>query len=318
MKSFTLIETLIVIFVFALILGALFGFIVMAYRMQSYSWEQSVAVDEARQGIETMVRELRKTGIGENGSYPLEKAEDKEIIFYSDIDKDGKTERVRYFLGTVNSGSQTSECQTSVAGGFCSADFTNFLKGILKTASVKVSVDGDFGMSNEYAEIYADGNYLGRICQSGCSDCPGAWQGTQNFDVANFAADNSILFRAESSSRVEPQCPHSMKVRFEFSWTEELADLAHEFRKGVIEPTGSPVVYDLDQEKVSILSSYVRNSPPIFEYFDKQGNKIVEYPARLVDTKLIKVFLVINVNLNQTPNDFELESSVQLRNLKNE
>jgi type II secretory pathway pseudopilin PulG len=324
MRSFTLIETLVVIGIFTLILGALFGSVVMLYRTYGYTWQQSLAIDEARRGIETMVKEIRGARTGDNGAFAIEKAEDKEFIFYSDIDGDGKTERVRYFLGTARSGTQIQECQTSVKGGTCSVNFSNFLQGTLVSAQVKVSLDGDFGASNEYAEIFADGTKLSNLCQggsSGCSDCPGTWQGTTVFNVAQQAADNSISFLADATSQVDPQCPHAMKAKFEFSWMENLAGFAHEFRKGVIKPVEGPggrIDYPADQEKVTILSSYVRNSPPIFEYFDKNGNKIQDYPARLVDTYLMKVFLVVNVDPNRPPSDFELESYVQLRNLKAE
>lgn len=317
-KSFTMVETLVAIFVFALAIGVIFGFITMAYRTHGYTWQQSVAIDEARRGIETMVKEIREAKQGDDGSYPIEYAGDKEFIFYSDIDKDGGTERVRYFLGGVKSGSQTQECVTFVSGGTCNVNFSNFFEGTLQSAQVKVSVEGDFGASNEYAEIYADGVKLGNICQTGCTDCAGAWQGTAIFDVTDKASDNSIQFLADATSKVGPQCPHSMKARFEFSFTEDLSGLAHEFKKGVINPIGSPPSYPLDQEEIFTLTSYVRNTPPIFEYFDQNGNKIEPLPARLIDTKLMKVFLVVNVDPNRPPQNFELESFVQLRNLKAE
>ncbi len=321
MRSFTLIETLVTIFVFSLAMGAVSGFVLMAYRTQIYTWQQSMAIDEARRGIETMVKEIRKARQGDDGSYPIEKADDKEFIFYSDIDGDGKTERVRYFLGTVNWGKENKECQTSVKGGTCEVSFSNFLKGELKSAQVKVSVEGDFGSPPEYAEIFADGEKIGEICRALCSDCPGTWEGTETFDVTSQARDHSISFLADATFQVDPQCPHSMKAKFEFSWTEELAGLAHEFRKGVIKPVVGPagqISYPSDQEKISILTSYVRNIPPIFEYYDQNGNKITDYPARLKDTKLMKVYLVVNVDPNRPPQDFELESFVQLRNLKSD
>ena len=323
MKAFTLIETLVAIFVFTLAMGAISGFIFMAYRTHSYTWQQSIAIDEARKGIETMVKEIREAKSGEDGSYPIEKAGDKEIIFYSDIDQDNETERVRYFLGTVSSGNQTQKCVSFVTGGACSMPFSDFLRGTLISAQVKVSVEGDLGQSNEYVEIFADGDQLGRLCQTGCIDCAGIWQGTTIFDVVNQASDTSISFLADASSQVNSNCSweelnHKMKAQFEFSWTEEITGAEHEFKKGVINPVGDPPTYPSDEEEISILTSYVRNVPPIFEYFDQNGNKIEDYPARLVDTKLMKVFLVINVDFNRPPQDFELESSVQLRNLKTE
>ena len=321
MRGFTLIETIVVIAVFTLIMGALFGSILMLYRTHDYTWQQSMAIEEAKRGIETMVKEIRAARTGEDGSYPIEKAEDKEFIFYSDIDGDGKVERVRYFLGTANSGNQTQECQSLVRGGTCSVSFSNFLQGRLISAKVKVSVDGDFGASSEYAEIFADGAKFGEVCRSNCSDCPGSWQGTTVFDVTNQASDNFISFLADATYRVDPFCPHSMKAKFEFSWSEDLPNLSHQFKKGVIKPvidSSGKISYPSDQEEIIVLSSYVRNSPPIFEYFDAQGNKIENLPARLIDTKLMKVYLVVNVDPNRPPQDFELESYVQIRNLKSE
>jgi hypothetical protein len=94
------------------------------------------------------------------------------------------------------------------------------------------------------------------------------------------------------------------------------------FKKGVIKPQGSPPSYitsstdPLCQETFLILSRYVRNAPPIFRYFD--GNlQELPAPARLQDTKLMRLNLIVNVNPSRAPNDFSLESEVQLRNLKN-
>ncbi len=321
MKGFTLIETLVTIFVFALAIGVVSGFILMAYRTQSYTWQQSIAIDEARRGIETMVKEIREAREGDDGSYPIEMAGDKEFIFYSDIDKDGETERVRYFLGQISSQILSSNCVVYSAGGSCSVNFSNFFQGTLKSAQVKVSVEGDLGASNEYVEIFADGIKLGTLCQTGCTDCAGTWQGTTIFDVFSQAGDNNITFLADASSKVDSNCSweepnHKMKANFEFSITQEVQGT--EFKKGVIKPVGTPPAYPSDQEEISILTSYVRNVPPIFEYFDQNGNKIIEYPARLKDTKLMKVYLIVNVDPNRPPQDFELESWVQLRNLKEE
>ena len=318
MRSFTLIETLVVITVFAVVTGALFGFIFWAYETQGFAWQQAIAIDEARKGIETMVKEIREAKEGKDGFYPIELASDKEFIFYSDIDKDGQTERVRYFLGSAGSGSQTKKCATYSDGGSCMVAFSDFLSGELQSAEVKVSVDGDFGWSREYAEIYADGEYLDRVCKNGCSDCPGVWQGTKTFGVTNQARDDSVQFLADATSRVNDSCPHSMKAKFELSWTENLPGGSGEFKKGVIEPVGDPPSYPSDQEEVTVLSQYVRNVPPIFRYFDANGAELTETPARLKDTKLMEVYLVVNVNPEKAPQDFELRSAVQLRNLKDE
>ncbi len=314
MKSFTLVETIVTIFIFILLMGALSGMIVMLYRTKTYQWEESLAISEARRGIETMIKEIREAREGENGAYPLEYAGDKELIFYSDIDNDGKTERVRYFLGESETQTLIQECESFQRGGSCSVSFNNFFTGNLTSAQVRISVKGDLGRGNEYLEVFVDGQSLGKICQTGCTDCSNFWEGTATFDVTSFASDNLLTFSAEASWRVDPICPHSIQVHFELTFTQETQGT--QLKKGVIEPEGNPPTYPLDKEKVSIITSYVRNSPPIFEYFDQNGNKIEEYPARLSDTKVMKVFLVVNVDPNRPPNEYQLQSFVQLRNLK--
>ncbi|KKQ67558.1 MAG: hypothetical protein A2W55_02880 [Candidatus Nealsonbacteria bacterium RIFCSPHIGHO2_02_38_10] len=189
MKSFTLIETLVVIAIFSLVIGAIFGSVTVLYTIHDYTFQQSSAVDEARRGVETMVREIREAKPGDDGSYILKTAEDFQIVFYSDIDKDSNTEMVRYFVEENN------------------------------------------------------------------------------------------------------------------------------LKKGVTDSGGWPIEYAPENENVSILSNYIRNSPPIFRYFDGQGIELPS-PSRLKDTKLMKVFLVVNVDPSRPPKDYILESTVQIRNLK--
>ncbi len=322
-KSFTLVETLVAIVVFSILMGAASGAIVHLYRIHSYTENQAVAIREARRGVLNMIREIREARTGEDGSYPIERAAEKEFIFYGDIDRDEEVERVRYFLGGAGSGSQSQECVSFSRGGSCNVVFSDFLQGSLTSAQVTVSVEGDFGWWMEYAEIYADGHHLGSICKDGCSDCAGKWEGNKTFDVTSLAEDGTIDFSADSTEWADPICSwqeggHSLKAKFDFSWTEEVYGQDHEFKKGIIDPVGSPPSYPLDREEIQIISSYVRNDSTIFEYYDANGDKITEHPARLLGTKLMKVFLVVNVDPNRPPQDFGLESSVKIRNLRND
>jgi len=187
-QGFSLIETLTYIFIFSLISLVVSELILMIYRTKSYTFQQAEAIAQAQKGINVMTKEIREARTGEDGSYLIEEANDYQFIFYSDIDKDGKVERVRYFL---------------------------------------------------------DGS---------------------------------------------------------------------DFKKGVTEPTSWPPEYLPENEEVYVLTSYVRNTPPIFRYYDADLNELPP-PARLKDTKLMKLTLVINVNPNRPPQDFTLETMVQLRNI---
>jgi prepilin-type N-terminal cleavage/methylation domain-containing protein len=326
--GFTLTETIVAIFVFSLLMGAVSGMILMLYRMHSYEWEQSLAIEEARRGIEIMTKEIREAREGENGAYPIEYAGDKEFVFYSDIDDDGKTERIRYFLGEIQTEIFTQECQSNQKGGNCSVSFSNFLKenGKITSAVLKVKARGDLNSLSEYLTISVNGQPLSdTICSTGCSQCSTNFEGLKTFDVTNFAKTGSLSIVVQASCpnpNQESKCVDvicdsntiSFKANFELTITQEVQTT--ELKKGVIKAMGDPPNYPLDQEKVSIITSYVRNSPPIFEYFDENGNKILDYPARLKDTKVMKVFLVVNVDPNRPPTEFQLESFVQLRNLK--
>jgi len=196
MKSFTLIETIVTITIFSLIMGVISGVVVMLYRTQSYTWQQSRAIGEARKGIEIMIKEIRKARYGDDGSYPIELADDDKFVFFSDIDKDEVTEWVRY------------------------------------------SID----------------------------------------------KENNI------------------------------------FKKEVVDPEGDPIRYpdpETEPEKVEIynISRYVQNDL-VFTYYNGNHELLELHPARLKDTKLMHLFLEINVNPDRSPQPFILESNVQIRNLK--
>ncbi len=57
-----------------------------------------MAADQARRLMRPMADEIRAMQISDAGAYPLESAADNEIVFYSDIDDDSSSERVRYFV----------------------------------------------------------------------------------------------------------------------------------------------------------------------------------------------------------------------------
>jgi hypothetical protein len=201
--------------------------------------------------------------------------------------------------------------------------FNDCLTGSLTSAQVQVSSEGYFGNStSRYAEFYADGVKIADLCKT-CSRCGGFWQGTQTFDVTSAAADNSVQFMVHGTDFVRNQCDwqssdHSMLVLFKFSWLEDITNQDNTLKKAVIEPSGNPVTYPADQEKITTISSYVRNAPPIFSYFNENGEQITENPAILSNTTMMKLFMVINIDPERPPADYNLEQYIQLRNLKKE
>jgi len=188
-KGFTLVEMMIAIFIFVLGMGAITSVTANLYGTYSYLFQQSIAIGEARRGMEAMIKEIRSAENGQDGAYVIATANDYIFTFYSDINGDGLTERVRYFIDGIN------------------------------------------------------------------------------------------------------------------------------LKKGVIRPTAYPYQYLSQDEKISIITSYIRNQPPIFHYYNGQGTELPA-PARLKDTKMMMIYIVVNVDPLRPPSDFKLESYVQLRNLK--
>jgi hypothetical protein len=74
---------------------------VFTYNFFSYNraaGERIQVESQVRGSLEEMTKELRKAAPSDAGAYPLESAEAQSLVFFSDIDNDGKKERVRYFL----------------------------------------------------------------------------------------------------------------------------------------------------------------------------------------------------------------------------
>ena len=89
-----------------------------------------------------------------------------------------------------------------------------------------------------------------------------------------------------------------------------------DFKKGVIEAGGNPLTYNPANEQVETISRYVRNyEDAIFIYRDRDYIAL-NTPADPNEVKLINVYLKINMFENRAPMDYELESDVALRNLK--
>ncbi|OGM22817.1 hypothetical protein A2961_01465 [Candidatus Woesebacteria bacterium RIFCSPLOWO2_01_FULL_39_21] len=96
--GFTLVEVLVTGFLAVAVGAALVGLQYILTQNQLSVFSNFINVDEANFAITNLERELRSARSGDNGAYPLEIAGNFEIAFFSDIDFDGRAERVRYNL----------------------------------------------------------------------------------------------------------------------------------------------------------------------------------------------------------------------------
>ncbi len=102
-------------------------------------------------------------------------------------------------------------------------------------------------------------------------------------------------------------------------------DLAtDQLKMGVTNPTSTtPVSYPAGDDTVTVLANYVVNEStnPVFFYYNKNYpgdtvNNPLKSPFTLSDVRLIRVHLLINIDPVHAPNNVNIESFVDLRNLK--
>ena len=91
--------------------------------------------------------------------------------------------------------------------------------------------------------------------------------------------------------------------------------------RGVIKPTGSPALYNQNNETKKILVTGIRNdsSVPIFEYYDSMYSGMstpMTYPLNLTSIRLVKVSLTIDTDPNKAPILRTYSTQINLRNLK--
>lgn len=97
-RGYTIVEMLVVIAVTAIVIAVITNSILSFYRANTNTLEQAVQVDEARRGVDRMVRDLREAAYADDGTYPLVAMSSTSVTFYSDVDRDYSAERVRYWL----------------------------------------------------------------------------------------------------------------------------------------------------------------------------------------------------------------------------
>lgn len=97
-RGFTLVETIVAVFLFVGLVGAVSGFAIFFFKNFSFSYEEQQSVNLIHGAVTRISRDIREARTGNQGAWPIISAGDNEFIFYSDVTNDGRTDRVRYFL----------------------------------------------------------------------------------------------------------------------------------------------------------------------------------------------------------------------------
>lgn len=94
----TIIEMLVAISIFTIAISGFTMLFVRSWRTNSYSIEMGQSATTISQSVGSMVGYLRKARQADDGGYPIKLANENELVFFSDYDKDGVTERLHLYL----------------------------------------------------------------------------------------------------------------------------------------------------------------------------------------------------------------------------
>ena len=92
---------------------------------------------------------------------------------------------------------------------------------------------------------------------------------------------------------------------------------------GIADPTATmPKTYPSGDEQIITIASRIVNDTetPVFYYYNRNypediSNNPMSVPASVPDIRLMKIYLKINIDPNKAPDNIEMQSFVELRNL---
>lgn len=93
-----------------------------------------------------------------------------------------------------------------------------------------------------------------------------------------------------------------------------------DFKRGIIEPVGSPAVYDSGTESITTIATGIDISAGyIFQYYDENYDGSTDpltQPVSIEDVRLIDIALTIDTDPLKLPEPITISTQVSIRNLK--
>ncbi len=97
-NGLTLMEVMVVVAITVTVIAIGSEFLIQGIKMKILGQEQDEAVYNARQILNEIGQEIREAHTSDCGDYLLDTVSAQELSFYSDIDNDSVTEKIRYFI----------------------------------------------------------------------------------------------------------------------------------------------------------------------------------------------------------------------------
>lgn len=96
-SGLTLVETLVSIAIFVIGIEGFTLLFANAWRNNAYTLEMGQSSMAVSQGADLITKHLRSARQADNGAYPIKSADSNDLVFYSDYDDDGVTERLHIY-----------------------------------------------------------------------------------------------------------------------------------------------------------------------------------------------------------------------------
>ncbi|MDQ1284554.1 MAG: hypothetical protein QG620_902 [Patescibacteria group bacterium] len=90
-------ETLIAIAIFSLGMEGFTLLFTRSWRQNAYVLEMGQTAMAVSRGVNEMVKYIREVRQGDNGAYPVVSADDNDLVFFCDYDRDGAAERLHFY-----------------------------------------------------------------------------------------------------------------------------------------------------------------------------------------------------------------------------
>lgn len=91
-------------------------------------------------------------------------------------------------------------------------------------------------------------------------------------------------------------------------------------KKGIIKPSGNPLVYNSSNEIIrKVIRDVVNGATPIFNYYDTNYDGTtpsLAEPINILAVRLVKITIIIDRDPNKSPGSITLTTQVSMRNLK--
>ena len=158
-KGFTLIEVLVTLSIFSILVSGASWFIIGSNRDLAVIWEQLVTQNQGKKTLDHVTNYVRKAETSSVGSYPLEKAEPYNLVFYANVDSDSMIEKVQFWLDADKTLKETITQPSSTAAS------NIYENGTLQTINL---ADNVLNMqTSEPVFLYYNENYTGSQAELG-------------------------------------------------------------------------------------------------------------------------------------------------------